>query len=387
MNKTLVSISAAVIACAIGVATPLASAQGGENAARNAQNAKTAKAADTPEAAQYNPNQKLNWRMSYIVGDLEGSQDAQANALLAIEQINESVYAKTPKYEQERRSAESKLKNSTTTAETYPILDHLAKVAGGNNSALIKPGNVSAAPEDHYKLPQVTKSDDIVTVKLPRVNTELMGLDDYESASGTELLNKMPNSCGAIIDLRDANGPDMGTMLRSLHPLLPAETLMRKKFPDTIVDIGIEPDNPEAGAGQAAGAGAPAQAGATAEKGRTPIYYIPPATPDNKFTDKPVAILTGGNTGGAGEATLLGFRGLNSAKTFGQPTAGLIGEHNVAHMPDGSTLVNTINTYIDRKGEEFNDKPINPDVNTSNPEKDAAAWLKQQCHNGNAVKR
>ena len=69
MNKTLVSISAAVIACAIGVATPLASAQGGENAARNAQNAKTAKAADTPEAAQYNPNQKLNWRMSYIVGD------------------------------------------------------------------------------------------------------------------------------------------------------------------------------------------------------------------------------------------------------------------------------------------------------------------------------
>ena len=175
-------------------------------------------------------------------------------------------------------------------------------------------------------------------------------------------------------------------MLRSLHPLLPAETLMRKKFPNTIVDIGIEPDNPEAGAGQAAGAGAPAQAGATAEKGRTPIYYIPPATPDNKFTDKPVAILTGENTGGAGEATLLGFRGLNSAKTFGQPTAGLIGEHNVAHMPDGSTLVNTINTYIDRKGEEFNDKSINPDVTTSNPEKDAAAWLKQQCHNGNAAK-
>ena len=57
---------------------------------------KTAKAADTPEAAQYNPNQKLNWRMSYIVGDLEGSQDAQANALLAIEQINESVLCKNP---------------------------------------------------------------------------------------------------------------------------------------------------------------------------------------------------------------------------------------------------------------------------------------------------
>ena len=55
-------------------------------------------------------------------------------------------------------------------------------------------------------------------------------------------------------------------------------------------------------------------------------------------------------------------------------------------MPDGSTLVNTINTYIDRKGEEFNDKPIAPDVTTSNPEKDAAAWLKQQCHNGNAAK-
>ncbi len=94
MNKILVSISTAVIACAIGVATPLASAQGVENPARNAQNAKTAKAADTPEAAQYNPNQKLNWRMSYSVGDLEGSQDAQANALLAIEQINQSVYAK-----------------------------------------------------------------------------------------------------------------------------------------------------------------------------------------------------------------------------------------------------------------------------------------------------
>ena len=106
MNKTLVSISTAVIACAIGVVTPLASAQGVENPARNAQNAKTAKAADTPEAAQYNPNQKLNWRMSYSVGDLEGSQDAQANALLAIEQINQSVYAKTPKYEQERRSAD-----------------------------------------------------------------------------------------------------------------------------------------------------------------------------------------------------------------------------------------------------------------------------------------
>ena len=105
-----------------------------------------------------------------------------------------------------------------------------------------------------------------------------------------------------------------------------------------------------------------------------------------KFNNKPVAILTGENTGGAGEATLLSFRGLDNAKTFGQPTAGLAGFNSVNSIPRLS-VITTTEKYIARTGEEFNDKPIAPDVTTSNPEKDAAAWLKQQCHNGNAVKR
>jgi len=77
---------------------------------------------------------------------------------------------------------------------------------------------------------------------------------------------------------------------------------------------------------------------------------------------------------------LLSFRGLNNAKTFGQPTAGLVGFNSVNSIPRLSVIITT-EKYVARTGEEFNDKPIAPDVTTNNPERDAAAWLKQQCHN------
>ena len=91
----------------------------------------------------------------------------------------------------------------------------------------------------------------------------------------------------------------------------------------------------------------------------------------------PIALLTDDWTGSSGEATLLCFRGLENARTFGAPTAGYASANSPFPMPDGSQLVLTISCDMARTGEIFCDDPIEPDVPTDHPLEEALTWLQR----------
>ena len=353
MNKTLVSISVAVIACTIGVTTQLAGfAEAQDMAAPDIR----------PPLTE---EQKLIKKMDYIeaVHDLYGDRTPQENASIALGFLDRGIYANSPEFKKAYAEAEEKIKNSRSEEEAFAIVNKVAKIAGGNQSRVVRSGDMPPTDIEQSEVPQVTTTDGIATIKLPRMS-DRRWYPEYTAPALQGLQTSMPNSCGAIVDLREANGKNLMDLLTSVSPLLPDGTaLERKDHKGNPFSIVVN--------------------GTNVKKADTP-NKIPETK--GKFNNKPVAILTGENTGGAGEATLLSFRGLDNAKTFGQPTAGLAGFNYVDSIPELAVIITT-EKYVARTGEEFNDKPIAPDVTTNNPERDAAAWLKQQCHNGNAAKR
>lgn len=89
----------------------------------------------------------------------------------------------------------------------------------------------------------------------------------------------------------------------------------------------------------------------------------------------PIAILTNDWTASSGEATLLCFRGLETVKTFGTPTAGYASANVVQELADGYQLLITTSCDVARTGECFCDDPIEPDVPTDTPLEVALDWI------------
>jgi len=73
-----------------------------------------------------------------------------------------------------------------------------------------------------------------------------------------------------------------------------------------------------------------------------------------------IAILIGGKTASAGEATVISFIGKNNVKLFGQPTRGLTSGNSTHLLSDGRSLALATSFEMDRMGKEYREK-INPD--------------------------
>ena len=80
----------------------------------------------------------------------------------------------------------------------------------------------------------------------------------------------------------------------------------------------------------------------------------------------------------SGEATMLAFKGLENAVSFGQPTAGYATANAVYDFPDSSSLMLTIAQDMDRNGEVYGDEPVEPDRVVDDAAAAAQAWLLQQ---------
>ncbi|WIX78400.1 S41 family peptidase [Amycolatopsis carbonis] len=95
-------------------------------------------------------------------------------------------------------------------------------------------------------------------------------------------------------------------------------------------------------------------------------------------------MLTSARTGSSGEATLIAFRGLARARTFGQATAGLATGNEVYHLSDGAELLITTVREVDRTGRVYGNTPIEPDhplpatATTDEVIAAASAWLHTQ---------
>jgi carboxyl-terminal processing protease len=98
----------------------------------------------------------------------------------------------------------------------------------------------------------------------------------------------------------------------------------------------------------------------------------------------PVALLTSQRTASSAEATLVAFRGLTRAATFGQATAGAATGNMVFPLADGAQLLITTDRDVDRTGHVYGNHPIPPDHPTpdgATPDTAVAAatgWLQTQ---------
>ena len=345
MNKTLVSISTAVTATALCIAVPAASAAPAAPLNPGSSEAHQSIPADL-SSQQAMPKEPEKPK------DPNNPQQYATYVLDLIEVYG--IYADKPEFAQARKDAEVKVKDAKTVKDTYSVLNDVARVAGGKHSSFRPPEDNISGTKDNTELPKVTAADGIVTAKLPSLAGGPIG-QEYADTAAKGLVDNMPNSCGAIIDVRDNDGGDMGPMLAGVSSLLPDGTVMQFKNRYTTTDVKID--------------------GSSVTGGGTNTT----AASKGKFTNKPVAILTNKDTASSAEATVLSFRGLSNARTFGQPTAGFTSANVPIEMPDGASLVITMAKDVARTGEEFAEEPINPDVTTDKPAEEAAAWLKQQC--------
>ena len=257
----------------------------------------------------------------------------------------DGLFADGPEWEDARSAALAA--EPASMDEAYDVVRAALKVAGGKHSFLwTKDQMEERAAEDEETAPAVeVLNDGIAIITLPRFSGQNQA-DNQRYA--LTVLDALPESLsGVVIDLRGNTGGNMYPMIAAVHRFLPDDKILRfksRKFnmPVTkgyvLQTVGIE---------------------------------IQPQI------DCPVAILTDDYTASSGEATLLCFRGLDYARSFGAPTAGYASANQPKAMPDGSRLVLTTSCDVARTGEIFCDDPITPDVETARPLEDALNWLRQ----------
>jgi len=277
------------------------------------------------------------------------------------------LFAEGEAWEAARRHALEQAEAITTMDEAYDLVSEALVVSGGKHSSLQRPDNdtiVHANKETTDKMPSPSPSpspavemraDSIVYVKLPAYSGT-SGNDSLYVFTVYDFLCNHTEARGYIVDLRHNTGGNMYPMLAALSPLIPDGICFKFQGRKQTMPISIEHVRQE-----------------QLFKDRPTLNQ----TNVSKLSAQghPVAVLTDSLTASSGEATLLAFRGLANARSFGSPTMGYASANMPYSLPDGSTLVLTTGRDVARTGEVFCDDPIQPDVLTDEPLQAALTWI------------
>lgn len=262
----------------------------------------------------------------------------------------QGIYSDTGEWNSVREETLRQAEAISSYEESYPLLQAALKAAGGKHSKLIPPKGEGENPEAPELPEWELRSDGILTVRLPAFTGNSKEGTEYAKAVN-EAIRQNANVMGIIIDLRGNTGGDMGPMVAAVSSLLDDGVLMNFGIQGTLRPVTLSE-------------------GCVSGGGSTVTLDDP-----FKVTGIPVAILQDEMTASSAEATLLCFRGLDYAKTFGTATAGYCSTNNVFKLYDGAQMLLTIGTDIARTGETFCEDPIAPDVESSDPETTAAQWI------------
>ena len=155
---------------------------------------------------------------------------------------------------------------------------------------------------------------------------------------------------GWVVDLRRNEGGDSQPMLDAARPLLG----------EGVPGYHLRPESVSAGWLDVA-----------LEKASDGMFLRPGARVPWTFSDEPefqaagelppVAVLLSELTGSSAETLAIAFRGLEHARFFGEPTAGLTTSNLTVPLPDGAWMQLTDAVSMDRNGVRF-DGPVSPDV-------------------------
>lgn len=262
----------------------------------------------------------------------------------------QGIYADSQDFARAKVEAQAAIKTAETREELYAPLRKAVQAAGGKHSNLLTPQDTAEAEEAIAgdEQPSIDKRGDIVTVKVPAVSRKA----DVQSYADTIAAGVEDAAC-AVVDLRGNGGGDMGPMLAGLSPLLPDGDALY--FHSAMGDSPVTVD------------------GTSTSGGGTSL-----SVDAQKNTDIPIAVLVDAHTASSAEATMLAFKGLENAVSFGQPTAGYATANAVYDFPDSSSLMLTIAQDMDRNGEVYGDEPVEPDRVVDDAAAAAQAWLLQQ---------
>ena len=251
------------------------------------------------------------------------------------------IYAEGPEWEAAKKEALAARPASLEEAQS--ITRATGRVAGGKHTFVMTAGRVQEDDEAEWEMPSVEQLDGgILLIKLPPFS----GNSEEGTKYANTVLDAIPDTPqGVVLDLRGNRGGNMYPMIAAVHRFLPDDILLKFRTRRRTMMINKE------------------HVTATAGVGLQPRIECP------------VALLTNEGTGSSGEATLLCFRGLNYARTFGVATAGYASTNQTFKLPDGSQLVLTIGEDVARTGEVFCDDPIEPDVTTDTPLEAALEWI------------
>ena len=255
----------------------------------------------------------------------------------------QALYADTPEWAETKKAILSE--DITSMDEAHDAVSRAAAAAGGKHSRLVKPVKDTVSYDE--VAPQVEMLEgNVIHIVLP-AHTGVKVSDSLYTHTVFDFLQEHPDAEGVILDLRGNNGGNMYPMIAAISPIIPDGIIIRfqnrKRTSPITLDYVMQ------------------------NAGLSGVKKFP--------STLPIAILTDEGTGSSAEATLLCFRGLDNARSFGAPTAGYASANIVLPLADGYTLLITIGRDLARTGEVFCDDPIAPDFPTETPLSTAIQWI------------
>lgn len=237
------------------------------------------------------------------------------------------------------------------TADTYDALRLAVERLGDDHSRFLSPeeAQVMLGGQGENQTPATSLlTENIGYLWLPGY----LGSDEIEGNQHAQQIHDLiaavdkAEPCGWVVDLRQNGGGWMWPMLAGVGPLLTEGQVGHFVDRDGQVGYWIYLDG---------------QAG-TRYEGFDDYIITTVSTPyQPTFSERPVAVLIGPNTGSSGEAIVVAFHGQPNTRFFGQPTAGVSTGNSSFYLSDGAVLVLTTTIMADRFGQQFG-KEIEPDV-------------------------
>ena len=258
-----------------------------------------------------------------------------------------ALYADTPEWSAKKGEVLAAAKSFSSMDEVHAAVGEAARVAGGKHSFLREPVKDTASYQE--VAPEVKMMEDSILYVVLPAHMGVKVSDSEYVHTVLDFLQDNLDAKGVVLDLRGNTGGNMYPMIAAISPLLPDGTVLRFKSRKRTTPVFLEMVVKSQGLSMEG------------------IGRFPSSTP--------VALLTDDMTASSGEATLLCFRGLDNARTFGAPTAGYASANTPYLLADGYSLVVTQSCDMARTGEVFCDDPVVPDVETDTPLEDAVDWI------------
>lgn len=255
-----------------------------------------------------------------------------------------------------------------TCAAVYPLIRHALKALRDGHSHLYIPGHIRHKKKQTTRqtaakkaLPEGKRLNRWGYLNLPRASgTDEIFYEQY-AATGHEIIRRVGDVSGWILDLRGNRGGNSWPMLAASGALIGEGTLCYfVNRTGQRNDIGYQN-------------GASMWNGEAIYTVENPVATLPQSVP--------VAVLISYRTGSAAETILVACLRRPNLRTFGRLTRGIPTANTTFALPDvtGEDVFLTLTTHVsaDRHGRTY-DSHIRPDVTCADALSAAQVWLSQQ---------